>query len=168
MTREERAALIDRYAAGPAAVAEALAAFPADQLTAHPLAGKWSAAEIAHHVADSETVAAARIRTLIAEDNPTIKGYSPDAYATALRYNERDIAPALDTLRAVRAGTAALLRTFTDAQWHRAGTHSEHGPYSAETWLTIYAEHAHKHAGQIQRLREVLRLQGAGSTGERG
>jgi hypothetical protein len=167
MTREERTALIDRYAAGPAAVAEALAGFPTDRLTAHPIAGKWSAAEIAHHLADSETVAAARIRTLIVEDHPTIHGYNPDAYAIALRYNERDVAPALETLRAVRAGTAALLRTFTDAQWQRTGTHTESGAYSAEKWLISYGEHAHKHAGQIVRLREALRSQVTGSASER-
>jgi hypothetical protein len=156
MTREEKNRLIDRYAEGPAAVAEALAGFPADRLTAHPIPGKWSAAEIAHHLADAETVAAARLRTLLAEDHPTLYGYDPAAYAVALRYEDRPIAPALDTLRAVRAGTAALLRTLTDAEWQRTGTHTESGPYSVEKWLGIYAEHAHKHAGQVLRLREAL------------
>jgi hypothetical protein len=156
MTPEDRTRLIDQYAAGPAVVAEALAGFPADQLTAHPIPGKWSAAEIAHHLADSEGFAAGRIRTLVAEDHPAIRAFDQEAYARALRYNARDIAPALDTLRAVRAGTAQLLRTLTDAEWRREGTHSELGAYSAEKWLTIYAEHAHKHAGQIRRLKEAL------------
>jgi len=156
MTREDRTRLIDQYAGGPAAVAEALAGFPEDQRTAHPIPGKWSATEIVHHLADSETVAAARIRMLIAEDHPAIHPYSPDGYAAALRYNSRDLAPALDTLRAVRAGTTQLLRTLTDAEWLREGTHPEHDAYSAEKWLTVYAEHAHKHAGQIRRLKEAL------------
>jgi hypothetical protein len=156
MTSQDRTRLIDQYAGGPAVVAEALAGFPADQLTAHPIPGKWSAAEIAHHLADSETIAAARIRMLIAEDHPAIHAYSPDAYAAALRYETRDIGPALDTLRAVRAGTTQILRTLTDAEWLREGTHPEYGAYSAAKWLTVYAEHAHKHAGQIRRLKEAL------------
>jgi hypothetical protein len=156
MTSQDRARLIDQYAEGPAVVADALAGFPSDQRTAHPIPGKWSATEIAHHLADSETVAAARIRMLIAEDHPVIRAYSPDGYAAALRYNTRDLAPALDTLRAVRAGTAQLLRTLSDTEWLREGTHPEHGAYSAEKWLTVYAEHAHKHAGQIRRLKEAL------------
>ena len=156
MTREERTRLIDRYAEGPTVVEAALAEIPADQRTAHPIPGKWSAAEIAHHLADSETIAAGRIRMLLAEEHATIHGYDQDAYAVALRYNARDIAPALDTLRAVRAGTTQLLCTLSDEDWGRVGTHSESGAYSAERWLTIYAEHAHKHAGQIRSLREAL------------
>src|SRR5216684_6003518 len=116
MTPEDRTRLIDQYAAGAALVAEALAGFPAEQLTAHPIPGKWSAAEIAHHLADSESFAAGRIRTLVAEDQPAIRAFDQELYARALRYNARDIAPALDTLRAVRAGTTQLLRTLTEAE----------------------------------------------------
>ena len=93
---------------------------------------------------------------MIAEDGPAIQAFREDVYAVALRYNTRDIAPALDTLRAVRAGTAQLLHTLSDEEWQRAGTHPEHGEYSAEKWLSIYAGHAHKHAGQIKRLKEAL------------
>src|SRR5258708_20368 len=120
MTSQERSRLIDPYAGGPAVVTDALAGFPTDQLTAHPIPGKWSATEIAHHLADSESIAAVRMRTLIAEDRPAIHPYSPDAYAAALRYNARDTAPALGTLRAVRAGPTQRLRTLTDAQGPRA------------------------------------------------
>ena len=45
---------------------------------------------------------------------------------------------------------------MTDADWSRAGTHSESGRYTAEDWLRIYADHAHNHAAQIRRLREVM------------
>ena len=39
------------------------------------------------------------------------------------------------------------------ADWLREGTHSESGRYSVETWLRIYAEHAHRHARQIREAR---------------
>jgi hypothetical protein len=45
---------------------------------------------------------------------------------------------------------------MTEEDWKREGTHSESGSYTAEDWLRIYAEHAHNHAAQIQRLRESL------------
>jgi hypothetical protein len=48
------------------------------------------------------------------------------------------------------------MERMTDVDWAREGWHTEHGRYGAERWLEIYAEHAHGHAGQIQRLKETL------------
>ena len=156
MTRQERKQLIDQYAEGPEEVTQSLAGFSAEQLTAHPIAGKWSAAEIVHHLSDSETISGIRLRRLIAESNPVIYGYDQDEYTRALHYNDREIAPALENFRAVRAATTQLMRALTDAEWQRQGWHTEMGLYTAETWLGIYAAHAHNHASQIRRLREAL------------
>lgn len=157
MTAEERSRLVDRYAAGFAEVEKALAGFPADRLTARPFPGKWTAAEIVHHLADSETVSAIRIRRLVAEDRAVIAGYDQERYAVVMRYNERDIAPSLAQFQAVRAGTVPLLRMLGDAEWTRQGWHTEIGPYTPEDWLRIYAGHAHKHAEQIGRLRDAVK-----------
>jgi hypothetical protein len=94
---------------------------------------------------------------LLVEDNAVIQGYDQDEYATRLRYNERDLAPALEALRSARATTVQLLNLMSEDDWKREGTHTESGRYTTETWLTIYAAHAHNHAAQIQRLRETLK-----------
>ena len=156
MTQEERKELIAKYAAGYDEVVNALEGFPADKLTAHPIAGKWSAAEIVQHLADSEMTSAIRLRRLLVEDKPVIQGYDQDLFATRLLYNERDSAPAMEAFRGARATTAQLLERMSDADWLREGTHTESGRYTAEDWLEIYAAHAHGHADQIRRLREVL------------
>ena len=156
MTPEERQPLIAQYKAGFDEVSRNLADFPANLLTAHPIPGKWSAAEIVHHLADSETTSSLRLRRLLVEDHPLIQGYDQDQYAVMLRYNEREIAPSLEAFGAARATTAQLIDMMTEADWHREGTHSESGSYSAEDWLKIYAAHAHNHAAQIGRLREAL------------
>ena len=156
MTREERERLIEQYAKGPDEVATALAGFPAGHLTSRPIAGKWSAAEIVHHLSDSESISGTRVRRLIAEQHPVIQGYDQDDYARALRYNDRDIAPALENYRTVREVTTQLLRGLTDEQWQRQGWHTETGLYTMEKWLGIYAAHAHEHAVQIRRLRDAL------------
>ena len=156
MTNQERQKLIDHYSAGPDEVARSLEGFPAGKLTAKPFPGKWSACEIVHHLADSESISAIRIRRLLAEDRPVIQGYDQEEYARRLRYNERDMAPALATFRGVREATVPLLRKMSDEDWQRQGWHTESGPYSAETWLQIYAVHAHNHAAQIRRLRGAL------------
>jgi hypothetical protein len=156
MNTEQRQQLIAQYKAGADEVTEALAGFPQDKLNAHPIEGKWSATEIVHHLGDSETTSSVRLRRLLAEDHPLIQGYDQDVYAARLRYNEREVGPSLELFRSTRASTAQLFDFMTDEDWHREGTHSESGSYSAEDWLKIYAAHAHNHAGQIRRLREAL------------
>lgn len=156
MTPEERHVLIKQYAEGYDEVIRALDDFPAESLGTHPIPGKWSAREIVHHLGDSETTSAIRIRKLLVEDEPLIQGYDQDQFATRLRYNERDMAPALEAFRCARETTMQLLPLLSEDDWQRSGTHTESGRYTLEDWLRIYAAHAHGHAAQIRRLRDAL------------
>ena len=156
MTAEQRHSLIEQYKAGYAEVTAALADFPAARLTAHPIPGKWSAAQIVHHLADSESQSATRLRKLLAEPHPVIQGYDQDAWALALRYEERPIEPALAAFKAARETTAQLLDLMTEDDWRKLGWHTEGGSYHSERWLEIYAAHAHGHAQQIERLKQAL------------
>lgn len=158
MTTEERSKLIAKYSAGYDEVSDALKDFPTEHLTSRPLPGKWTAREIIHHLADSETTSAQRLRKLLVEDHPVIEGYDQDQFAIRLKYNERETGPALDAFRAARATTSQLLALMSDDDWRREGRHTESGRYSAETWLAIYADHAHNHAAQIRRLRSALNI----------
>jgi hypothetical protein len=156
MNSQERQDLIAKYKDGYDEVLRSLEGFPNELLTAHPITGKWSAAEIVHHLADSETTSGLRLRRLLVEDHPLIQGYDQDAYADRLHYNQRDTAASLDALRTARSTTSQLFEFMSEEDWNREGTHSESGSYSVEDWLTIYAAHAHNHAAQIRRLRETL------------
>lgn len=156
MNKTERAELIQAYTRGYDEVMQSLDGFPPEALTSHPLDGKWSAAEIVHHLADSEMASALRLRKLLTEDHAIIYAYDQEAYASQLKYNTRDLAPALDAFRAARATTAQILNGMTEEDWQRQGWHSESGPYSAEKWLRIYADHAHNHASQIARLKTLV------------
>jgi hypothetical protein len=157
MTPDERQELIRQYEAGYSEVMNALEGFSQDQLSSHPLPNKWSAREIVHHLADSESTSAIRFRRLLAEDSPVIQGYDQDEYAKRLKYNEREIGPALDAFRSARETTAQVLSLMSESDWQREGTHSESGRYTIEDWLRIYAAHAHNHAAQIRRLRDELK-----------
>jgi DinB superfamily len=156
MDKQERKKLVAQYKEGYNDVTRSLEDFPADLLTAHPIEGKWSAAEIVHHLADSETTSGLRLRRLLVEDHPLIQGYDQDAYAAGLFYNRREIGPSLEAFRSARATAAQLFEFMTEKDWDREGTHSESGSYSVEDWLRIYAAHAHNHAAQIRRLRQAL------------
>ena len=114
MTPEERSAFIAQYAAGYDEVTKALTDFPAGSLGAHPIPGKWSAREIVHHLGDSESTSAWRLRRLLVEDKPLIQGYDQDEFATKLHYNDRDMAPALEAFRSARATTTQLLGMMSE------------------------------------------------------
>jgi hypothetical protein len=159
MDHEERQKLIAQYRDGYAAVAEALLKITPEELDAHPGPGRWSAREIVHHLADSETTSAIRLRCLLAEDRPVIHGYDQDEFARRLHY-DRPHESSLELFKYVRLATAELLERLEPADWLREGTHSESGRYSVDTWLKIYAEHAHKHARQIRAARASATKQG--------
>jgi hypothetical protein len=151
LTPAERQAMTARYSRGPALLKAALARIPAAAMQWRPGPGKWSAHEIIVHCADSETNAHARLRFLLAEQNPVIQGYDQARWALALDYHSLPLAPALATVEAVRANTVPILQRMGEADWKRIGQHTESGPYAAEDWLAIYAEHLEKHARQLER-----------------
>ena len=144
-----RSMLIARYADGPRLLQEALARVPAEALQWRPAPAEWSAHEVVVHCADSETQAASRIRVVVCEKDPVIQGYDQEVWARELDYHAQPVDVALATVVAVRAHTAALLRRLPEAAWARVGRHTESGRYTAEDWLTIYADHLEGHARQI-------------------
>ncbi len=157
MNNEERQELIKQYREGFDEVSRSIEGLSEEDLRARPLPGKWTACEIVHHLADSEMTSAVRLRKLLTEEKPQIQGYDQEAFAKRLRYNERDLAPALEAFRAARSTPSHLLEIMTEEDWAREGTHTESGRYTAEDWLTIYAAHAHNHAAQIRRLRKEMK-----------
>lgn len=151
MTPSEIADLIRRYAEGPALLRAAWGRVPAAARQWRPAPGKWSAHEVVVHCADSEANSHGRIRYLLCEKDPLIVGYDQDVWARTLDYHAHPADLALATVDAVRANTAALLRTLPAEAWTRAGRHTESGAYSSEQWMRSYAEHLHVHARQIDR-----------------
>jgi hypothetical protein len=156
MDSQERQALIAQYRDGYAAVAEALLKITAEGMDARTGPGRWSPREIVHHLADSEMTSAVRLRRLLAEDHPVIQGYDQDEFARRLHY-DRPYESSLELFRYARLATAEILERLEEADWQREGTHSESGRYSVETWLRIYAEHAHRHARQIREARSAAK-----------
>ncbi|MQA29334.1 MAG: hypothetical protein GEU82_05760 [Luteitalea sp.] len=153
----KRKELIAMYKDGYRVVAEALAGAPDQELDTAPAPGKWTAREIAHHLADSEMTSAIRLRLLVATPSPQILGYDQEVFAERLYYKDRPIEASLDAFNAARRTTAEILERLTEAEWLREGTHSEIGRYTIERWLEIYSGHAHGHATQILVARDAAR-----------
>ena len=153
MDAAERSTLIEQYRNGISQVRQALEGATTAELDRRPAPAEWTAREVAHHLADSETMSTIRLRRLLAEDQPLIQAYDEKEFAKRLHY-DRPIDESITVFAAVRTANLGLLGTLTEEEWRREGTHSEDGPYSVETWLRIYAAHGHDHADQIRRARE--------------
>jgi hypothetical protein len=150
-----RKKLIEQYKDGYRVVSEALKGISDRELEAR-LPGKWSVREIVHHLADSEMVAAVRLRRIVAEDRPGIRPTDMGGYARRLFY-DRPIEGSLELFRVVRSSMAEILERMTDAEWAREGIQSEGGRFPAEKWLDIFAKHAETHAEEIKRTRAAAK-----------
>ena len=155
MDKDARRQLIEKYKDGHRVVTEALKGLNDRDFDVR-LPGKWSIREIVHHLADSEMLAAVRLRRLVAEDRPGIRATDVGGYVRRLFY-DRPVQTSLELFRVVRASTTEILERMTDADWAREGVHSETGRFTAEKWLEVFSQHADTHAEQIKRTRTTAK-----------
>jgi hypothetical protein len=146
--------LLERFRRGPELVATSITGAANPELDFVPGPGKWSVRQILCHLADGEIVAAARFRTILAEDNPLIVAYDQDAWAANLDYTHRKIAQALETFRHMRATSYDVLHAAPEAAFERKFNHSERGSLTLMDLLRTYVRHAEKHSEQIGRVRQ--------------
>lgn len=82
--------------ANPAAELKAAASsLSAGQLGTPEGPGKWSAAQVLYHLADSELVGAFRFRMILAHDRPTIPAYDQDRWVERIHPQTADIEAAV-------------------------------------------------------------------------
>jgi hypothetical protein len=155
----DNARLIDDYAAGPRLLRDAVAGMTREQLSARPVPGRWSSLEVVAHIADFEPVYADRMKRIIAENEPTMFGGDPDAFAARLAYQSRDVETELAMIDAVRRHVAQILRTLESADFDRVGRHSTDGPLTLATVLQRIAAHIPHHIPFIMEKRQALGAQ---------
>ncbi|HEY6139607.1 MAG TPA: DinB family protein [Thermoanaerobaculia bacterium] len=119
-------------------------------------AGKWSMIEVAQHLADSDMVVGARVRMMLAEEQPTIAAYDQDLWVRNLRYREAALEDVLAQFNAVRAANLRLARRLGPAELARFGVHSERGGESVGYTLRLQAAHDLVHLDQIARIRKAM------------
>jgi hypothetical protein len=151
----ERAALVRAFREGPELVRTTLRGVE-DALDERPEPDAWTIREIVHHLADAELMAASRLRRLVGEDHPEIRGFDETQYTHRLHY-ERPIEAPLELLEASRQLGADLLETLNDAEWAREGTHEQFGPYSVEELVRRAVRHCEEHADQIRSTRLAVK-----------
>jgi hypothetical protein len=116
--------------------------------------GKWSIMQVVQHLADTELVCRYRMRMILAQPTPEIQGYDQDLWAMELKYNEGDLAEALQQISVLRTANLKMLRSLNQRQLDRIGMHSERGPESVRKILQMTAGHDILHLNQIRRIRK--------------
>jgi hypothetical protein len=151
--------LIAVYKSAPTRLGGALAGLSDEELKARPREDKWSAQEIALHVADAEIMGAARMRQARAEPGSTFAVYDQNAWASELDYrgrDGRDVVAALHLFSELRRHGTRLLEAARSGDWKKWGRHGEWGTLTLRQILELYADHAERHIEQIAAIR--LRL----------
>src|SRR3954469_22899830 len=92
--------MIEEYLAGPGTLRKAVAGMTREQLTARPIAGKWSTLEVVCHLADFDPILADRMKRVIALDRPSLVGADENRFAATLAYHSRDVAEELAIIAA--------------------------------------------------------------------
>ncbi len=145
---------LERFRRGPELLAVTLTGVHGDEIDFTTAPGKWSIRQLAAHLADTELVAAHRMRQVIAEDQPKLMAFDQDAWARNLDYARRLPKQSLETLRRLRAENHELLKSLPEAAFERTGQHTQRGEISLEQMLTTFTEHVENHARQMQAIRD--------------
>ena len=157
--------LLERFRRGPELIAMVLTGVYGEEIDWVPEPGKWSIRTITAHLADSEVVGAYRFRLLVAQENPVLQAYDEKAWAENLDYARRKPSASLESFRRARLENYELLKELPDAAFARQGTHTERGAVTLADTLKTFAEHAEKHARQMQTVREAYKGHKARKTG---
>ncbi len=81
-----------------------------EDLLRRPNPARWSTVEIVAHLADSEVVAAWRLRSILAGNGVSLQPFDQNAWAETFRYSESDPFESVQLFDVNRAATLSLLR----------------------------------------------------------
>jgi hypothetical protein len=140
----------------PAARREAVAGLTPEQEATPELPGKWSIRQVVQHLADSELVGGFRFRMVLAHDAPAVPGYDQDLWAERLRYEDSDLATALEDFATLRRANLRLLQRATAEDLRRVLRHAERGDEPLAHMINLYAGHDLVHLRQIARIRQAV------------
>lgn len=148
--------LIHNYEAGFATIKQAISGMSREQLLARPVPGKMSTMEVLCHISDFEPVYAERMKRVLTMENASLLGADQDEFLKKLAYQERDVVEELNVIESTRKQLARILKTLTEADFQRVGTHNERGPLSLRKLLENITNHIPHHVPFIHEKRKAL------------
>lgn len=117
--------------------------------------GGWTIQQLIHHIADSHINAYIRFKLGLTEENPTVKPYNQEAWATLSDSKKLPVNISITLLHALHLRWCQLMEDMDESQWLRTVYHPER-KINLSLWdlLKSYAWHSRHHTAQILNLRE--------------
>ena len=153
-TATDRAAAIRTLAELPARLRLACAGLSDRQLDTPYRPGGWTVRQVVHHTADSHVNAYIRLKSALAETNPTIKPYDEAVWAEMFDARTAPVALSLDLLEALHARLVMTLASLPDAAFSRTLFHPERGAMTVDSYLALYDWHSRHHTAHVTALRD--------------
>jgi len=153
-TAASRTAAIAAIAALPGNLRNAVAGLSETQLDTAYRDGGWTARQVVHHLADSHANAYIRMKFARTEDKPTVKPYDEAVWAELPDAKTGNPEWSLAILDGLHARWAALLATFSAADFARVWVHPEHGERTLDWMTELYAWHCTHHTAHVTELRK--------------
>jgi uncharacterized damage-inducible protein DinB len=151
------AELAEQYLAGAAALRLAVKGMTREQLTARPVAGKWSTLEVVCHIADFEPIFADRMKRIIAlGDTPLYLAADENLYARAFNYQDRDGEEEVTLVEMVRREMARTIRALRPEQLQLTGCHDKKGIQTLEQVIRTATNHIPHHLAFVAEKRKAL------------
>lgn len=105
---------------------------------------KWTVRDVIGHLADTERILSTRMLRVARGDRTPMPGFDENAYAAAAGADRRPLGELIESWRAVRLSTLALVRSIEPAEWRHRGT-ANGAPISARALAYIIAGHERHH-----------------------
>jgi hypothetical protein len=152
--------VIDEFETGGEKLAKAIGGLTRQDLLWVPPPGagigRWSIQQIVLHLMDDELIWSARMKQIIAEDNPQILGFDEAKFAAKLFYEEQDAQMAVRILDLNRRQLAPMFRKLPDSAFARTGRHNDLGVITLGQSVKWTNEHLDHHTLYIHMKRDRL------------
>lgn len=139
--------------ATPAKLARLTRGLTRAELRRRPSPGKWSIAEIAAHLADSELIIGHRIRIVFVTNGAPMANYDQEFWATRGIYARQRVRDSLAEFTLLRRKNLRLLSLMPRGLWRNYGRHELRGPESIRRIVQLYAGHDLNHLQQVATIR---------------
>jgi hypothetical protein len=134
----------------PSRLEEIIVNMSSEQMNKSYREGGWTARQIIHHLADSHMNAFIRMKLSLTENNPVIKPYNQDSWAT-LADVQVDPQVSIQLLKALHVRWQVLLQNITPQQLNRSYHHPEYKKdFSLQEFIALYAWHGRQHCGHLR------------------
>jgi hypothetical protein len=156
LTTEQVLVLLDD---NPSRIVAVTAGVSAARLRKAPRHGDWAANDVLAHIRSCADVWGGCIRTMLAEDRPTIRAVNPRTWVKSTNYPELEFQRSFRAFSKQRADLLAVLQALPRNGWSRGATVTGAGAVLHRTVLSYaqwLARHERTHVKQIERILKTM------------